>query len=54
MEERIPGDCPEESRLTDNLKSYCDVWQRWTNCREAGHCVYESMNGESDGAHHQR
>lgn len=45
MNERIPGKCPEETALTDNAKSYCDAWGRWTNCREVGHCVHESVNG---------
>ena len=33
-----PGTCIEETSLIDT-KSYCEMWQRWTNCREVNHCV---------------
>lgn len=37
-----PGDCPHESSVVDigGGKSFCDLWQTWTNCREVNHCVY--------------
>lgn len=42
---RVPGKCPHEERVLDGKKSYCGLWERWTNCREAGHCVRESIEG---------
>ena len=36
-----PGDCPNETRRWSD-KSYCEPWERWTNCRCVGRCVYES------------
>lgn len=32
--------CPHEGAVIDGKKSYCEMWGRWTNCREAGRCVY--------------
>ena len=39
-----PGDCPNEGTIVkvgDGVKSFCEPWGRYTNCREVGHCVYE-------------
>lgn len=48
-----PGECPNEARVADvgGGKSYCGPWGRWTNCREAGACVYEeaAAAGPADG-----
>lgn len=40
-----PGECPNEGAVADigGGKSFCIPWDRWTNCREAGHCVYEGL-----------
>lgn len=47
--DRVPGECPDEGAVADigGGKSYCVPWQRWTNCREAGHCVMESIGEEA-------
>lgn len=39
--ENKPGECEHESRVVDigGGKSYCELMQCWTNCREVGHCV---------------
>lgn len=43
-----PDECPNiESRL-DGKKAYCSKWQRWTNCLEVGHCLYETNEGKED------
>lgn len=42
----MPGGCSNEGSVLDGKKSFCEVWGRWTNCREAGHCVYETTGGE--------
>lgn len=34
-----PGNCPHEASVVDGKKSYCEAWERWTNCREAGRCL---------------
>lgn len=39
------NDCPHESSVVDGKKSFCELWQKWTNCREAGNCVYETYGG---------
>lgn len=31
--------CKHETDVWDGKKSYCEPWERWTNCREVGHCV---------------
>lgn len=41
-----PGACPYEGSVLDGKKSYCSLWERWTNCREAGRCVLESIEGK--------
>ena len=43
--ERIPGECPDEKKVVDigGGKSFCDPWDRWTNCREVGYCVLDSV-----------
>lgn len=48
---RIPGECPDEGGVADvgGGKSFCEPWDCWTNCREVGHCVYESAHGSGDG-----
>ena len=44
---REPGRCADEGAVADigGGKSYCMPWRCWTNCREVGHCVYESKAG---------
>lgn len=44
---REPGKCADEGTVADigDGKSYCIPWGCWTNCREVGHCVYESKAG---------
>lgn len=42
----VPGKCPHEERVLDGKKSYCSMLERWTNCREAGHCTREAMEGK--------
>lgn len=39
---RNPFDCPDAATVVDigGGKTYCEPWQTWTNCREAGHCVF--------------
>ena len=46
-----PGDCPNELKTVDvgGVKSYCGPWKRYTNCREAGVCVYEEIGSPADG-----
>ena len=42
-----PGKCVSETSLTQDgnkPKSYCKLWERWTNCREVGHCVKAAAN----------
>ena len=36
-----PGKCVSEVSLVDGKKSYCKLRERWTNCREVGHCTLE-------------
>ena len=40
--QRTPFDCSDEGAVSDigGGKSFCVPWDRWTNCREVGHCVY--------------
>ena len=48
--ELYPGICISETSLTEDgkkPKSYCKLWERWTNCREVGHCVKAAANGEA-------
>lgn len=40
--------CPHESSVVDGKKSYCELWERWTNCREVGYCVYEYWGGSRE------
>lgn len=38
-----PHDCPNCGAVLDTAKggkSFCIPWDCWTNCREAGHCIY--------------
>ena len=45
--EEEPGECVSETSLTQDgnkPKSYCKLWERWTNCREVGHCVKAAAN----------
>ena len=45
--ELYPGICISETSLTQDgnkPKSYCKLWERWTNCREVGHCVKAVAN----------
>ena len=37
-----PRNCPHELTTVDigGGKSFCAIWDRWTNCREVGYCVY--------------
>lgn len=41
---KIP--CPYEGSVLDGKKPFCEAWGRWTNCREAGRCVYEATGGK--------
>lgn len=43
-----PGNCPNEVAVADigGGKSYCIPWERWTNCREVGYCVFAKYGGE--------
>lgn len=38
-----PFSCPDEGSVVDigGGKSFCLPWDRWTNCRECGHCVFD-------------
>ena len=40
---RQPGKCEHEQKLADvgGGKSFCELMDAWTNCREVQHCVYE-------------
>lgn len=42
MSERFfkPGECQHERKVIDDKKCFCKIWDKWTNCREAGRCVY--------------
>lgn len=44
-DEPVPGSCPDEASVAPigGGKSYCRQWQRWTNCREVGHCVWDAV-----------
>ena len=45
-----PGLCVSETARTvdgKKPKSFCQLWERWTNCREVGHCVKAAANGEA-------
>lgn len=46
--EHQPGACPNEGATVDigGGKSYCIPWERWTNCRECGHCVMMDWSDE--------
>ena len=41
--ERVPFHCADEGKTVDigGGKSYCLPWERWTNCRSVGYCVYK-------------
>lgn len=42
-----PGECVSETARTidgKKPKSFCQLWERWTNCREVGHCVKAAAN----------
>lgn len=45
-----PDECPSITSQLDSKKAYCSLWERWTNCLEAGHCTYETIAGERPGA----
>lgn len=42
-----PFNCQHESSVVDigGGKSFCELWQKWTNCREVEHCVYQGTEG---------
>lgn len=44
--QHVPGNCEHEARTVDvgGGKSYCDLMQLWTNCREVAHCVYDGRS----------
>ena len=46
---RTPGACPDEAKVVDigGGKSLCTPWGVWTNCREVGHCTFESVKKSS-------
>lgn len=46
---RIPGNCPDELSTVDigGGKSLCKLWDRWTNCREVGYCVYSRYGNDT-------
>lgn len=46
-----PGSCLNEGAVADigGGKSYCIPWERWTNCREVGHCTLDAAKDENDG-----
>lgn len=48
QDERQPGECPDEGAVVDigGGKSYCIPWERWTNCRCVGHCVYAEYGSD--------
>lgn len=46
MSERVE-ECQHRGGVLDEKKCYCELWERWTNCLEVGHCVYMAMVGES-------
>lgn len=35
--------CDHEQTVLDGKKSYCSAMNCWTNCREVGHCVAETL-----------
>lgn len=39
---RNPFSCIDSGATVDigGGKTFCKPWQRWTNCREVGHCVF--------------
>ena len=37
-----PGLCLGETSRVDN-KSWCQMWERWTNCWEMGHCTKTAL-----------
>ena len=45
---RDPTTCPDCGAVADvgGGKSYCMPWERWTNCLEVMHCVYEAYREE--------
>ena len=44
-----PGNCPHETMTAFNdRKSNCSIWNRWTNCREVGYCVFEKFATVAD------
>lgn len=48
FERHAPGHCENETRLADvdGGKSFCALWDRWTNCRCVGYCVFEKWEKE--------
>lgn len=35
--------CQHEETVLDGKKSLCKALNAWTNCREVGHCVAETL-----------
>ena len=46
---KMPDECPKIASRLDGRKVYCTLWERWTNCLEAGHCTYETTNEGKEG-----
>lgn len=40
--------CDNETSVVDGKKSFCKIWERWTNCREVSHCTYETYGKEPE------
>lgn len=36
-----PQECPNRRANIDNKKTFCEKWDKWTNCLEVGHCTYD-------------
>lgn len=43
-----PQDCPEKQGNIDNKKTFCEKWNKWTNCLEVGHCTYDPTVQEEE------
>lgn len=43
-----PGRCPHETSQLDGKKSNCSLMKSWTNCREAGVCLWEAWKSERE------